>query len=173
MNINKSFLIFLILFMGQNAFAQHNKYNFAKSSVIIIKTIKNKMIRGYIYDVNDTSVVLTDRKNAKEDRPSRVIFADSIKHFRIRKNGSTGTGIALALGAEVTIVGFGIANSDDGLTKIALFLSGAIVSPVVALLGGIAGSNSGKTNYIKGDREKFKSAYEELLKYKLVLTPAK
>ena len=116
-------------------------------------TIEKKEIRGFLYLVTDSSIILSNKRN-------RPISFDTIPFYRINKlhittPGSGGLGfiaggaVSLATGL---VVGSFISNGEEAVSAV---ITGFLLSFPAALIGMTIAKNCGKYIHINGDYKQF------------------
>ena len=140
------------------------KLNLAKPT--IQKFISNrKTVKGIIYLVNDSSIILSNIKH-------RIHYSDTIPYNRINKilftkKGSGGIGFAIGAGASIAtgiIIGIGENDEEDrALYEFVDIALGIVFSPIVGSVGAVIGSSSGKLFHIDSQYDKFQYMKKQLL----------
>ena len=181
-------LAFFILHAQQDSTNSGKK---PKIFVTSIRTVDNKIIKGRIYAINDSQVVLAksvkDFSNPLPVNDQQFIPAENIKSFSVKKKNSVLKGALIGFGAgAVAGIVIGFASGDDPVNTEPVYdpFSAAIVAfsnsfamtagekavggglalgVSGAIVGTIIGALAKKKFIIGGKKEKFRDLQSEIM----------
>jgi hypothetical protein len=133
---------------------------------------QNDKVKGYLYAVNDSSIVVSSSSELLADEYSaslnNTIAVANIKKIRLRKKGNVGKGyiIGTSIGIVTGIILGATASEGDGFSTLA---AAGMMGIVGSVIGTGVGSISGAKRYnIDGNQDTFLISQQELKTLSLV-----
>jgi hypothetical protein len=134
---------------------------------------QNDKVKGYLYAVNDSSIVVSSSSELLADEYSaslnNTIAVANIKKIRLRKKGNVGKGyiIGTSIGIVTGIILGATASEGDGFSTLA---AAGMMGIVGSVIGTGVGSISGAKRYnIDGNQDTFLISQQELKTLSLVV----
>lgn len=156
-HLAKIFFIISIILIPLSLIAQNEKIEFGKTYNTKVYFSNRKTVKGIIYLVNDSSIILSNTKSGK-------LYFDTIPFNRINKilltkKGNGGIGFAIGAGASIVtgiIIGLG-ENDEENRAQYMLvdIMLGVLFSPIVGIVGAVIGSSNGKLFHIDSNMKNF------------------
>jgi hypothetical protein len=165
------FSICFVCFSFISLYSQTTKKEKKGNYKVTVTTMdKSSKAKGYITEVADSSVIVTDLSTTD----SKIINVNVMDEIKFKRKGGLGRGILYgALVGMTTGALLGFASGDDRSGFISFnaefkaLMGGLAMTIPGAIIGGIIGHNSKITIPIKGSQNAYDRQKEKLRKYKL------